>query len=109
MPESMRHAEAKWVPEIRHSMPKAPFVLVGTQSDLRDDEATKLKLQKRRLRPVSSEEGLKLAKKLGADCYVECSALTRQGLKDVFDEALLSVLEPKHAKPMREGKRCVIL
>jgi GTPase SAR1 family protein len=53
------------------------------------------KLQKRRQRPVTIEEGQKLAKRVNADCYVECSALTRQGLKDVFDEALIAVLDPK--------------
>ncbi|KAK0052252.1 cell division control protein 42 homolog [Biomphalaria glabrata] len=109
MPESMRHAEAKWVPEFHHTVPKAPFILVGTQIDLRDDEATKLKLQKRKLRPVTTEEGQRLAKRLGADSYVECSSLTRQGLKDVFDEALLAVLEPKHTKPERRKHGCNIL
>ncbi|XP_005096735.1 cell division control protein 42 homolog [Aplysia californica] len=111
MPESMKNAETKWIPEIRHNVPKAPFIVVGTQVDLRDDEPTKLKLQKRKLRPIPAEEGDRMAKRLGGDCYVECSSLTKQGLKDVFDEAILAVLEPKYTKPER-GKsrlRCVIL
>ncbi|CAG5123966.1 unnamed protein product [Candidula unifasciata] len=111
MPESLKHVESKWVPEILHSVPHAPFILVGTQCDLRDDETTKLKLQKRRQRALSTEEGQRMAKKLGADCYVECSALSRQGLKDVFDEALLSVLEPRHTEPEKKRKKhhCLIL
>ena len=110
MPESMKNLEHKWVPEIRHSMPKAPFLLVGTQMDLRDDEQVRLKLAKRRLRPSLPEEGERLARRIGAYGYVECSALTKQGLKDVFDEALLAVLDPKDCRPERKRRRrCVIL
>lgn len=111
MPESMRNLENKWVPEVRHSVPKAPILIVGTQMDLREDETTKLKLAKRRLKPVFPEDGERLAKRIGAYAYVECSALTKQGLKDVFDEALLAVLDPGDAKPEKKRKRslCVIL
>lgn len=65
MPESLKHVESQWVPEILHSVPHAPFILVATQTDLRDDEATRLKLQKRRQRPVSTEDGQRMARKLG--------------------------------------------
>lgn len=50
---------------------------MGTQIDLRDDAATVEKLAKNKQRPVSSEQGEKLAKELKAVKYVECSALTQ--------------------------------
>nr|KAG5693385.1 hypothetical protein BaRGS_015672 [Batillaria attramentaria] len=109
MPESMKNVEHKWVPEVRHTLPKAPILLIGTQMDLREDEATRLKLAKRRLKPVLPEDGERLAKRLGAYGYVECSALTKQGLKDVFDEAMLAVLDPRDVKPEKKRRRCVIL
>lgn len=110
MPESMRNLEHKWVPEVRNTMPKKPLIVVGTQMDLRDDEQVKLKLAKRRLRPISAEEGERFTKRIGGYSYVECSSFTRQGLKDVFDEALLAVLDPKVAKPEKHrGRRCAIL
>ncbi|KAF6034071.1 Cdc42 [Bugula neritina] len=63
---------------------KTPFLLVGTQCDLRDDNTVIEKLQKNRQKPISIEVGEKLAKELRAVKYVECSALTQKGLKNVL-------------------------
>ncbi|KAK7104162.1 cdc42 homolog [Littorina saxatilis] len=110
MPESMKNLEHKWVPEIRHALPKCPFLVVGTQIDLREDEQVKLKLAKRRQKPVTQEEGERFAKRIGAYGYSECSALTKQCLKDVFDEAMLAVLDPHDVKPEKKQRRkCTIL
>ena len=64
------------------------------------------RLLKKKERPVTYEEGVRVAKKIGAFKYVECSALNQEGLKDVFDEAILTVLnKPKY----KNSKDCVIL
>lgn len=67
----------QWVPEITHHCSKTPFLIVGTQIDLRDDSSMVEKLAKNRQRPISFEQGEKLAKELKAVKYVECSALTQ--------------------------------
>lgn len=67
----------QWVPEISHHCPRTPFLLVGTQVDLRDDSNTVEKLAKNKQRPISPESGEKLARDLRAVKYVECSALTQ--------------------------------
>ena len=54
--------------------------------DLRDDPVVLEKLAKNRSRPVTFDQGERLARELGAVKYVECSALTQKGLKNVFDE-----------------------
>lgn len=96
----------QWVPEITHHCQKTPFLLVGTQVDLRDDGTTIEKLAKNKQKPITVEQGEKLAKELKAVKYVECSALTQKGLKNVFDEAILAALEPP--EPVKRRK-CVIL
>jgi cell division control protein 42 len=63
-------------------------------------------LAKQRQRPIGYEAGERLAKELGAVKYVECSALTQKGLKNVFDEAIVAALEPPVTK---KPKKCVIL
>ena len=50
---------------------------MGTQIDLRDDAATIEKLAKNKQKPITFEQGEKLAKELKAVKYVECSALTQ--------------------------------
>lgn len=65
------------MPEITHHCQKTPFLLVGTQVDLRDDQSVLDKLAKNKQRPINFEQGEKLAKELKAVKYVECSALTQ--------------------------------
>ena len=43
-PSSFENVKEKWVPEITHHCQKTPFLLVGTQIDLRDDAVTIEKL-----------------------------------------------------------------
>ncbi|CAG2173234.1 unnamed protein product [Oppiella nova] len=51
--------------------------------------------------------GLAMAKDIGAVKYLECSALTGEGLKDVFNEAVRAVSCPQ-VKPNKR-KLCVVL
>ncbi|KAL3980572.1 2-hydroxyacyl-CoA lyase 1 [Sarotherodon galilaeus] len=92
--------------KISHHCPSTPFLLVGTQVDLREDSNTVEKLAKNKQRPLLPESGEKLARELKAVKYVECSALTQRGLKNVFDEAILAALEPPETKTK---KRCALL
>jgi cell division control protein 42 len=93
-PSSFENIKEKWIPEIRHHCPTVPCLIVGTQIDLRDNAAEKEKLSKRKQKPIEFEQGEKLAKEMNAVKYVECSARNSEGLKNVFDEAIIAALEP---------------
>uniref|UniRef100_A0A8C8DSN0 Cell division cycle 42, like n=1 Tax=Oryzias sinensis TaxID=183150 RepID=A0A8C8DSN0_9TELE len=80
--------------------------LFDTAVDLREDSNTIEKLAKNKQRPLHPESGDKLARELRAVKYVECSALTQRGLKNVFDEAILAALEPPETKTK---KKCRLL
>lgn len=58
--------------------------MVGTQVDLRDESGTIEKLAKNKQKPVTPEQGEKLAKELKAVKYVECSALTQVIFNSLF-------------------------
>ncbi|THG98048.1 hypothetical protein EW026_g4079 [Hermanssonia centrifuga] len=105
-PASFENVKEKWFPEVHHHCPGVPCLIVGTQIDLRDDPQVLEKLQRQKQRPVTSEQGERLARELGAVKYVECSALTQKGLKNVFDEAIVAALEPPVVK---KRNKCVIV
>lgn len=91
-PASFENVKEKWFPEVHHHCPGVPCLIVGTQIDLRDDPQVLEKLARQKQRPVTPEQGERLARELGAVKYVECSALTQKGLKNVFDEVRLCAL-----------------
>lgn len=105
-PASFENVKEKWFPEVHHHCPGVPCLIVGTQVDLRDDHAVIDKLARSKQRPVPFEGGERLARELGAVKYVECSALTQKGLKNVFDEAIVAALEPP---VIRKKSKCAIL
>ncbi|CAB4381176.1 unnamed protein product [Rhizophagus irregularis] len=93
-PPSFENVRGKWYPEITHHAPNIPIILVGTKLDLREDKETILKLRQKAQSPITYPQGLQMAKDIQAVKYLECSALTQKGLKNVFDEAIRAVLCP---------------
>merc|ERR1712071_609582 len=81
----------KWPPEVRHFCPGKPIILIGTKMDLRDDPATQEHLSQYGRKCVSFAEGEKLATRVGAHCYVECSALSGKNIETVFQAAVDAV------------------
>mmetsp|Transcript_4071 Transcript_4071/g.6102 ORF Transcript_4071/g.6102 Transcript_4071/m.6102 type:complete len:217 (-) Transcript_4071:84-734(-) len=89
---SLVNVKDRWHKEIKQHCPAAPIILVGTKIDLREDQKTIDDLAKQDKEPITTDIGTAMAEDIGAIAYLECSALTRKGLKGVFDEALQSVI-----------------
>jgi len=94
-PSSFESVKTKWLPEIAHYCPKVPFLLVGTKLDLRENQDVINELKEKQQIPITQSAGLQLASEIKAVKYLECSSLTREGLKEVFDEAIRVVLSRK--------------
>jgi len=95
-PSSFENVEKKWFPEIvQHMDTKPPLILVGTKCDLRNKQQAVDTLKATGEEPISYEMGVEKKTLIGASKYLECSALTQEGLSAVFDEAVKAVLFPE--------------
>ena len=83
-----------------------PCILVGLKADLRNDAEAIKELAKKNLEPITVAQGEKLAARIQADCYMECSAKTQVGLKEVFDRAIKIALNNTSASASADRKGC---
>ncbi|CAL9733262.1 GTP-binding protein Rho1p [Monosporozyma servazzii] len=77
--ESLENARSKWAEEVLRYCPQAPIVLVGLKKDLKANEDPN--------NIVTRQEAENVAMVIGAKKYMECSALTGEGVDDVFEVA----------------------
>ncbi|KZV79352.1 rho family small GTP binding protein cdc42 [Exidia glandulosa HHB12029] len=104
-PASFGNVKGIWFPEVHHHCPGVPCLIVGTQIDLRNDQAVLDRLSRTKQQPITPYMGDRLARELGAVKYVECSALTQEGVKDVFGEAFMAAVK----QPVKQPNNCPIL
>jgi len=95
---SLQNVRNRWVPELQVYSPGTPIILVGTKLDLKEEG-----------KGPSSEEGERLSKEIGAVAYMECSAKSQKGLKQVFDEAIKFVLKNRMNASSKKKKNCAVL
>ena len=104
-PDSLENIPEKWTPEVRHFCPNVPIILVGNKKDLRNDGATIAELKRMKQEPVKIDEGRAMAEKISAFNYLECSAKTKEGVREVFETATRAALQVKKKKK----SKCVVL
>ncbi len=104
--ESLENVTAKWLPEISHYAKGVPFILVGTKADLRDDPKMAAELGDSFVKPA---EGEALAQETGATAYMECSALTQDNLKEVFDRAIRQAIDSRSKTAKKPKRKCIIV
>lgn len=122
-----------FVRQVKHFCPNVPIILVGNKKDLRNDPNTikvrfrivpgvivsicnsqfKLfafsvvvqELSKMKQEPVKPQEGRAMAEKINAFAYLECSAKSKEGVREVFETATRAALQVKKKKKTR----CLLL
>lgn len=104
-PTSLENVRAKWVPEIMHHCPITPIVLCATKVDLRDDPSISDKLAQRGARILLPQDGEAMARDIGAAAYMETSALTQRGLKQLFDTVVKLTLSPPKSQKSQKKKK----
>jgi len=107
-PSSFENVKSKWFPEIQHHAPGVPIILVGTKEDLRNDPSTLQRMREKGLTPVAVQAAQQMAAQIGAVNCLSCSALTQEGLKNVFDESIRAALK-KSKTPKKSKGGCAIL
>ncbi|KAK5996998.1 GTP-binding protein rhoC [Cladobotryum mycophilum] len=90
-PNSLDNVMDKWYPEVLHFCPYTPLILVGLKSDLRYKKSCIDMLKTQGLTPVTTEQGMAVSKKMGAQ-YMECSSKEMRGVDEIFERAILTVV-----------------
>ena len=105
-PSSFKNVKAKWLQEIRLHCPSTPIMMVGTNADTRNLS----KEDKQSMTFVDLADAKELGEELGVNRVMECSAKTKVGLSEVFDEMIKVGIAGK-CKPMirKKRNRCVLL
>lgn len=108
--DSLENVQTKWVGEIADHCEGVKLVLVALKCDLRNNEEGGEGAKKTY---VTYEQGLEVAKKIGALRYLECSAKMNRGVNEAFTEAARCALgaKPKGAAAddKEESSKCVIM
>ena len=68
-------------------------VILFSLQDLRNDSNTIKELAKMKQEPVRPEEGRTMAEKINAFAYLECSAKSKEGVREVFETATRAALQ----------------
>ncbi|KAG0353409.1 GTP-binding protein Rho1 [Gamsiella multidivaricata] len=98
-----------WFSEVQHFCGGLPIVLVACKKDLRFDQRTIDELRRSNQAPVSPERGAEIARHIKARDYLECSARTGEGVREVFKSATRASLLAKPKKSHRSSKNCLVL
>ncbi|EDO18376.1 hypothetical protein Kpol_1013p48 [Vanderwaltozyma polyspora DSM 70294] len=114
LPDSLENVKEKWVSEVYHFCRGVPIILVGCKMDLRTDTDVIQGLSKIGKEPVTTEEGQTVATQIGAFKYIECSAKTGYGVRELFEVAtraslLSQEIKMNQKKNGKSKRKCSIL
>lgn len=110
--DSLENVESKWVGEITDNCPGVKLVLVALKCDLREqgegeeDDAEAGDQQREKRPTITYDQGLEVARRIGALRYLECSAMKNRGVNEAFTEAARVALS---VRKDREDSKCTVM
>jgi Ras-related C3 botulinum toxin substrate 1 len=102
---SLENIKERWVDEVTHHSPNAPYFLVGTQIDERENPIVLNDLKQRGKNFLTHEDGVQAAKDIGAIGYFEISAKQMQ-FSHLFDDVIRYVINI-HRGFKKKKSKCV--
>lgn len=106
-PDSLENVETKWVGEIAENCPGVKLVLVALKCDLRKRDDAEEEEDQPEKQMINYNQGLKVAERIKALRYLECSAMKNRGVNEAFTEAARVALSVKNSKDKSGG--CTVM
>lgn len=97
-PSALNNVRTRWYPEVRHFCQQVPVILVGCKSDLRMTGGGAV---------IPYDHCEAMAKYISARSYMECSAMTGEGLHEVFMQAAMEAF--RYDKLKRKSRGCLMM
>ena len=92
-----------WIPEIKTFCPETPIVICGTKIDLREDKVLSQRIF------MYETEGQYIKILNDGYTYVECSALSKRGVNEVFNMCIREYLRYKPENKSKRRRKCIII
>jgi Rho family protein len=117
--DSLENVESKWVGEIADNCQGVKLVLVALKCDLREggDEDADAEADAdgeggegahREKEMINYNQGLEVARRIGALRYLECSAMRNRGVNEAFTEAARVALSVKGIGG-KDDSKCAVM
>jgi len=107
--DSFDNVKYKWLPELKANSPGTPFILVGTKTDMREEnekqQANSPPLTGAINPNISFKEGQKRAKEIKAHSYMECTSKDPASVAKVVLEAINIIIERERVKRVSNEKQ----
>lgn len=104
--QSLKSVQEKWIPEIRRFCPDVPILVVGNKKDIRNDRERQGRIKddgnsenSRQL--VNFDDAVACAKEFSSHKVIECSAKTKEGVRNVFDTAIRIAIAHRASRSSR--------
>ncbi|OBT82551.1 rho family, other [Pseudogymnoascus sp. 03VT05] len=121
--DSLENIESKWVGEIAENCPGVKLVLVALKCDLRENDDAAAEDDQTAVvggggadgrgggakkECITYQQGLEVARRIGALRYLECSAMRNRGVNEAFTEAARVALSVKGVGG-KDDSKCVVM